>query len=187
MRKPACFKAQGDTWHGGILIMDVIYKPPYSSLDAVGAKKTLDLSTFCLLHGRLITENDTITDDANTSYTLYTVPAGKVFLLLSAMQSARAYDNDDSTYWLNICPAGVTLGGQTKTIMRMALSRRDTTVDIGTQMAATINPVIPLLMGAGDFVQAYENGATLFTYCATIVGYEIDAAVFYKFISELAF
>lgn len=152
-------------------MQDVVYKPLQSSesTDISPVQPKIDFTRLCLLYGRRITQSASSSGTA-TGVDMYSVPQGKIFLLMHA----------------SLCLVGVANGGWGR------IHILPTTSEVGASFtflqlynwsdnttAVACNPTVPVLVLYGEKINIY-NVNNQCTTNGTIQGYEIDADLFYK-------
>lgn len=146
---------------------DVIYKPLNESVQTETIEVKPKLQTICYLYGKFISEARSLT--GTTSTTFYTVPKGKIFLLLTANLSQ--VHTGAGTGFSNIGVNVFTGGGTSGEIVRIQVE--------GASSNASISPTFPFLVREGFNINLSGTGALTET-SGCIVGYELDAGLFYK-------
>jgi len=153
-------------------MVDIVYKPLIDSKkdDVESTTTKYDIARLCLLYGKLIHDKANNGDTAGDT-DIYVIPDGKVFLLLSGWCSIDNLDTTNAWGRLQVRNAS-TSPSTNRTLIQVTIT------GVGT-MVESINPSIPLLFRAGQIMSVYniDNGAET---DAGIVGYEIDAAVFFN-------
>jgi len=161
-------------------MQDVVYTPIQRSestdINPINGKLTWE--QLCLLYGTRLTRSG-VNNTSLTHQVIYTVPDGKVFLLLTAQMSVWTDTNTDSSSYLMILPSTAALGTNYN-IMRITSPPVSSGAEhIPTSQAVAINPSLPLKMVAGEKVDLYITDNVTESFVA-ITGYEIDAQLFYK-------
>ena len=158
------------------LMPDIVYKPLQSSTgqDIQSAKPSVALDKLCLLYGRRIVESGTQGGSAAT-VVIYTVPVGKIFLLCTAMinMTTRHGTGNNST---RLCIGQVT--GFPSLITLNSYNESSASGEPQTQSMASVNPVIPLRLVAGETITMFSASDAYSGFA--ISGYELDAVTFYN-------
>jgi len=158
---------------------DVVFKPLNPGIDKSFANKAefVTWETLCLFYGRRITKTIS-TGLTNSARSIYDVPQGKIFLMITGTLSCMSEDTavKDCRLW------GGTTGVPVNdcTIIRIVLGRSD--VAGGNQeknQTVSVSPSVPLLYTAGESLFIANPDDDVETH-GSITGYEIDADVFFK-------
>lgn len=152
-------------------MQDIVYTPLQrsESTDINPSQPKIGWDRLCLLYGRRITQSQSASGTA-TEADMYVVPQGKVFLLINATICLVGVANGA---WgrIQILPPSAAVGAGF-TIAQLYNWSDNTT-------AIAVNPCIPILVVYGEKINMY-NVNNQCTTNAVIVGYEIDADIFYK-------
>ena len=149
-------------------MQDVVYKPITESTgqDVVQARTKIPLSNLMILYGVRVSVVGNATGTAGKT-TVYTVPAGKIFLLLSAHLSAG--NPGAGVFWSSL---GVSEVPRVATdLLRIAFE--------GSTGEVQISPAVPLLFRPGESFIVYNVNSASETV-GGVVGYEMDAQIFYS-------
>lgn len=156
------------------IMTDVIYKglyePEGKNVDI--PKNRLSWEHLCLYYGTRIVRSNLMV--SSTEATLYEVPAGKVFLLITANLSMQNEKTGNETGRLYL------FDGSATTRMLTCLTGGGTNMN-GSQQSVSFMPACPVRMVAGENINLTHtetSGSTWFE--GDIFGYEIDAAIFYR-------
>ena len=148
---------------------EVVYKPLDASVNKDSPKDDkISWEKICLLYGRRITASRSV--NGLSVATLYTVPTGKLFLLTSGNLSAATTGAGIFNALLAVS-ATATGGGTDIDIIRMEIE--------GSGTSCPYSGILPLRAVAGEKFNL-ESGNAALEASACIVGYEIDADIFYK-------
>lgn len=152
-------------------MQDVVYTPIQrsESTDINPTQPKIGWDRLCLLYGRRITQSASSAGTA-AEVDMYVVPQGKVFLLIGGSLCLVGVANGA---WgrIQILPATSILGASF-TFLQLYNWSDNTT-------ATNLTPAVPILVVYGEKVNLY-NVNNQCTTTGTIVGYEIDADLFYK-------
>ncbi len=156
--------------------MTIVYKPTtkYSKSNDTAIEKQ-NLISGLMFYGTRITRYKSITSAGGTAFdTIYTVPEGKTFFLISAGLTIRIEPSTDA--------AGVSIiyhSGGTSSISRILYHEADvSTLGVGQISASSIvmpfSIPIRFLSGESILVSAFPTDCSSY---ATIIGYEIDSSL----------
>jgi len=153
--------------------MDTVYKPIFDGSEKqypVSPPK-IDLIRLCMFYGtrQLVCRSATTADESKV---LYTVPAGKVLLLLTATISSASNDTSRRTGWVCVSPSNQAFDNINDSMILVTA----TPVPSGTANNA-ISPSIPIILQAGERVGLF-NKDTDCTTTGGFSGYEIDTNLF---------
>lgn len=124
-----------------------------------------------LLYGKRIIASCAAVDNGESAVA-YTVPTGKIFMLLTATLTVANHDTTRTTNYAAIVGATGAFSSfpDTTNILRLSVD----TFDTGT---LAICPTIPLICLPGERIGCF-NTQTDATTTFNITGYEIDAALY---------
>lgn len=149
---------------------DIVYKPPFVAGKEIYpiAKPKIRWEDLILLYGVRTSGSETSTG-SNEHKDIYVVPEQKVFFLLSANLSVgnnAAVRKSGRIYVRR--PGEATTN--TRTMMTISAMPQG-------QNASSINPVVPLVLFAGESVAIYNDDALTNT-AGQVTGYEIGTDLF---------
>lgn len=155
-------------------MVDVAYKPYFSasSVDFPDKPRKIDWQALCILYGKRITASKSAPGDDEIGI-VYTVPAGAVFLLLTATLSIAGNDlvKRTSSMWIQ------TSGGEQPSVT----SFMKVSASPDGQGSVAISPAVPLILRTGEKITVNNEEPENVTSGA-ISGYEIDATLFSRLI-----
>jgi len=151
---------------------NVVFKPISESIERYNPPYTpkLPVESICLSYGTLIAVGDTSISLGEKL--LYTVPAGKVFILFAGSMSH--YNNSG----LTPAPSRLNLYSKGSATLAKCLCLLATPTG-GATITTSLSFPVPVKAMEGDsiyFLNANANNMT----GASIVGYEIDSALFFS-------
>lgn len=154
---------------------NVVYKPVIEAVGAITPEQAnkLPIDKICLIHGTRIVAGADI--DIVGSTAIYTVPSGKIFLLLTAQVSIEFR----ASSLVESARLSIYDGADTSTLLAVGISNPVGTAT-GISSAAAISPSVPLLLKAGDILRIAFTEAGNGKARGSISGYEISASIFYN-------
>jgi len=147
---------------------DFIYKPLSKASDEFIPKNTDFLRRIYLYGKRKLLKAEA--SGAGDVDILYTVPAGKMFFLISATLNIHNETEGTSAGYAMI---------ENEVFMYLRVPDGLFTANRYTYQVTSINPVYPIMMVPGEKLQVGNNSAVAITDLSAY-GYEIDSEIFYK-------
>lgn len=135
-----------------------------------------DIFTSLLLYGKLYTLGQDIRfyNVDPISKTLYTVPEGKYFFLVSACLCMQqdSFTRDDEVF---LCVGNENTSINTTCVLRLQLGNHGG-AGIITNESVTLSPVMPIRLNPGETITLKNDNYHASAACA-ITGYEIDISL----------
>lgn len=152
---------------------DVVYRPPFDAVNENYSKaKLINFERICILYGTRIIRTGIAVDD-NEGYNIYSVPEGKIFLLVAATLSIASNDTTRRTSYIAVKSANNSLAEYESIALMTVSSIPGGNGSVGCSFS------VPLILNYGETLAVW-NKDTDATTSGSISGYEIDAAIFYS-------